>query len=95
MRRPNYASCAKVDLTAIFERILLQDPPTAGLVVDRIEQTVDSICVFPQIGKPTNRSDIWVFGGSQKSPFRITYRFDNESVTVIRIFRASREHIQF
>lgn len=95
MRLSNYTSCAKADLTAIYDHIFQQDPPTAALIVDRIELTVESVCVFPQIGKLTNRPDIWVFGGSQKMPFRITYRFDDEILTVVRIFRASREHTQF
>jgi len=95
MRRFEYTDAAKQDLAKIHERIVQQDAVTASLVVDRIEETIQSVCVFPQMGKLTKQSSVWVFGGSRKCPFRITYRFDDEVVSVVRIFRAKRESIQF
>ena len=94
MRRFEYAPRADADLVAIYEHIATQDPSTAVLVIDRIEETVDQLCIFPRMGKPTAKPEIWVFDGSRKSSFRITYRFDDEMVTVVRIFRASRQTIQ-
>ena len=95
MREIKFLPRAKADIDEIYERILDQDPSTAALVVERIEATVERLCVFPQMGRETKRSQTWVFGGSGKSPFRITYRFDGQTVTVLRIFRAKRQHIQF
>ena len=95
MRALEYAPQAKADLHDIYSRILDQDPNTAALVVERIEATAERLCVFPQMGKETRKRQVWVFGGSSKSPFRITYSFNDETVTVLRVFRANRQHIQF
>ena len=94
MRRFEYSAHADADLIAIHAYIHDQDPATAVLVVGRIKETVESLCVFPAMGKPIGRDDAWVFGGSGKSPFRITYRFDDEAVTILHIFRAQRRHVQ-
>ena len=95
MRRYRYTPRADADLSAIHAHIHDQDPATAVLVVKRIKETVEALCVFPAMGKEIGRADVWVFGGTGKSPFRITYRFDDQTVTVLRIFRAKRQHIQF
>lgn len=95
MRQFEFAPAADADLVKIHQRIFEQDAATTSLVVDRIEETVESVCVFPQIGKQTKRPSVWVFGGTPKNPFRITYQFDDETVTVLRIFRASRRDIHF
>ena len=95
MRRPNLVPSAQADLRAIYDHIFDQDPTTAALVIERIETVIDSLCVFPQIGKQTTRRHTWVFGGTGKSPFRITYRFTDETVTVLRVFRAQRQDVQF
>ena len=95
MRQPNFLPSALTDLRAIHDHIFDQDPTTAGLVIERIETIIDSLCVFPQIGKETKRPNTWVFGGSGKSPFRITYRFTEETVTVLRVFRAQRQQVHF
>lgn len=95
MRRFRFSARAEADLVDIHTRINEQDPATALLVLDRIQSTVESLCLFPSMGKETKRSGTWVFGGSGKSPFRITYQFDDETVTVQRVFRAKRRAIQF
>lgn len=95
MRVFEYTRRAKADLDDIYTRILEQDPSTAALVVERIENAAERLCVFPRMGKSIGHANVWVFGGSRKSPFRITYRFDDETVTVLRIFRANRKQIQF
>ena len=94
MRQFRYSARAKRDLAEIHGHVFVQDAMTASLVVDRIEETIRSVCVFPQIGKETGVQGVWVFGGAAKSPFRITYSFNDERVSVVRIFRAQRAHIQ-
>ena len=93
MRRSKLSPEADADLSAIHSYIFDQDPATAALAIDRIEATIESLCVFPQIGKQTTRPNTWVFGGTGKSPFRVTYRFDEEVLIVLRIFRHSRENV--
>ena len=95
MRRYSFAPRAKADLADIHQHIFDQDPTTATLVGERIQETVKSICVFPQMGKETAHPGRWVFGGSGRSPFRIAYRFDDEQVVVLRVFRASRQGVEF
>ncbi|WP_299735276.1 type II toxin-antitoxin system RelE/ParE family toxin [uncultured Roseobacter sp.] len=95
MRRFEFAPSANADLVEIHERIAQQDAVTASLVAGRIEETVESLCVFPEMGKQTKREGVWVFGGTARNPFRVTYRFNKNTVTVMRIFRASRNDIQF
>lgn len=91
MRRFEFSVEADADLIAIHEHVFAQDPSTAGLVVDRIEATAEALCVFPRMGKQTARTNVWVFGGSGKSPFRIAYRFDDQTLFVLRVFRSSRD----
>lgn len=95
MRRYSFTTRAKADLANIHRHIFDQDPTTATLVGERIQETVKSLCTFPQMGKETTRPGCWVFGGSGRSPFRITYRFDDENVIVLRVFRTCRQHIQY
>lgn len=95
MRKVSFASQAQADITEIFDWIVSQDAPTACLVVDRIEDTAVNIATFPQIGKATSRANVFVFGGSRKLPFRITYSYDDQSVTILRVFRTGRRTIQF
>ena len=95
MRRFRLSREADVDITNIYARIAEEDLRTATLAVDRIEKTIESVCLFPQMGKETARPGVWVFGGGGRSPFRITYRFDDAFVEVVRVFRASRQHVQY
>lgn len=95
MRRFEFAAEADDDLIAIHAHVFEQDPATAALVVDRIEATIESLCVFPRMGKKTARTNVWFFGGSGKSPFRISYRFDDQTLIVLRVFRSSRDQRQF
>ena len=95
MRRFEYTAIARRDLAEIHERIFDQDQTTAALVVDRIQNIVESISTLPTMGKPVGQAGNWVIGGSPKSPFRITYRFNEDCVFIVRIFRARRKNIQF
>jgi len=94
MRRYKFSREADADLAAIHTHINEQDPATAALAIDRIQGTVERLCIFPQMGKETKRANVWVFGGSGRSPFRITYQFDDDTVIVKRVFRTQRQHIQ-
>ena len=94
MLRFEYSGKAKSDLTEIYDHIFEQDALTASLIVDRIEETVNSLCIFPEIGKRTTKLDVLAFGGSRKCPFRIAYRFDEDRVTILRIFRTRRENVR-
>lgn len=94
MRKFEFSGKAKSDLTEIYGHIFEQDALTASLIVGRIEETVNSLCVFPKIGKRTTKLGVWVFSGSRKFPFRIAYRFDEDRVTILRIFRVSRENVR-
>lgn len=95
MRRYEFAASATHDLADIHGHILQQDAMTASLIIDRIQETVENLCAFPQIGKRDERRDIWVFGGSPKNPFRIVYRFDDKRIRVVRIFRSSRTTVHY
>lgn len=91
MRKVEYSLRSQADVEDIFNWVAQQDGPTAILVVDRIEETVLNVATFPQMGKTTAKSGVFVFGGSRKHPFRIIYRFSNERLTVVRVFRSQRQ----
>ena len=95
MRRYEFSEAADADFDAIVGRISVDDPITAQAVAKRIKSSIEAVCGFPYIGKETARKGVFVFGGRKKTPFRITYTFTDSTVFVTRIFRASREHIQF
>lgn len=94
MRKFEYSGSAKSDLSEIYDHIFQQDALTASLIVDRIEETINSLCIFPEIGKETSKHDVWLYKGSRKCPFRIAYRFDKSRLTILRIFRTSREDVR-
>lgn len=95
MREYELTKPATADLAEINTRIASQDPQTATMTLRRIREAIEAIALFPKMGRETARTDIYQFGGTPNQPFRFTYRFTDETVTVIRIFRASREHTQF
>lgn len=95
MRSYKLAPKAKADLQKIYDHIVADDPQTAKAVMQRIDLLVMTIRQFPGVGKPTQRAGIYIFGGSAKTPFRITFACTNDEITIIRVFRATREHILF
>ncbi|WP_299366767.1 type II toxin-antitoxin system RelE/ParE family toxin [uncultured Tateyamaria sp.] len=95
MRKVEYTERAQADIEDIFDWVAQQDGPTAILVVDRIEETVLNVATFPQMGKVTTKQGVFLFGGSRKHPFRITYRFSNERLTIVRVFRSNRRSVQY
>lgn len=95
MRRYEFSESASIDLAEIQAHIYNQDPSTATAVLKRIRESIEAVSTFPEIGKETARPGVYSFGGTPKQPFRFTYRFTEEMVTVIRIFRSTRAQTHF
>ena len=76
-------------------RIKADDPTAAQTVARRFRTSVETVCLFPSTGRPTDVDGIFVFGGTPKQPFRFTFKVEEDRIRVLRVFRASREHIQY
>lgn len=86
---------AFADLEEISAHIAQDDPVTAQAVIERIESSIDVVRSFPNVAKPTRKPNIYVYGGTPKQPFRFTFRYSDDRLEVIRVFRASRRSVQF
>ena len=85
------ADSAKADLRDIIEWYDSQGVPAVGLrlvaqVVDRVEQ----LSVFPDSGKVVPEFGIAWLRELDMPPFRIVYRRNEHSVTVVRVWRSER-----
>ena len=95
MRQLHLTEEAIADLREISRYIAQDDPATANGVIERIEESIEAVQMFPGLGKPARKAGILVYGGSKNQPFRFTYRLVAQRFEVMRVFRGSRNGVQF
>jgi toxin ParE1/3/4 len=79
------------DLERIHERIDLDSPHYAALVIHRILNSVERLAAFPESGRIVPE-----LGGSEVRevilpPYRIVYRVQTESVEIVTVFHSARQ----
>jgi plasmid stabilization system protein ParE len=89
--RVEFAQSARDDLRDIMDWYASQDVPDVGLriakeVIDRVRQLEQ----FPDSGKVVPEFDTTWLRELEHPPFRIVYRRDETSVSVVRIWRSER-----
>ncbi len=89
--RVEFAQSARDDLRAIMNWYASQDVPQVGRrlaqeVIDRVRQ----LETFPDSGKAVPEFDTTWLRELEHPPFRIVYRRDEESVTIVRVWRSER-----
>ena len=89
--RVEFAQSARDDLNDIMDWYTSQDVPQVGRrlaqeVIDRVRQ----LQTFPDSGKVVPEFDTAWLRELEHPPFRIVYRRDEESITVVRVWRSER-----
>jgi len=89
--RVEFAQSASDDLRDIMDWYASQDVPQVGRrlaqeVIDRVRQ----LQTFPDSGKVVPEFDTTWLRELEHPPFRIIYRRDEESITVVRVWRSER-----
>lgn len=86
-----FAQSARNDLRDTTDWYASQDVPKVGRrlameVIDRVRQ----LEMFPDSGKVVPEFDTTWMRELEQPPFRIVYRRDEESVTIVRVWRSER-----
>jgi toxin ParE1/3/4 len=85
----NLTDQAGSDLDEIKGYLVSKDPEAAERVRFRIEQAINTISFFPDIGQPTNRAGIRMVS-VVRYPYRIYHSVSVDTVTVLHIRHTSR-----
>jgi len=81
---------AGADLDEIKAYLVPKDPEAAERVRQSIEQAIDTISFFPDIGRPTNEKGISMLP-VVRYPYRIYHMISADTVTILHIRHTSRD----
>ena len=89
--RIDFALSARDDLIGIREWYTSQDVPDIGVrqvsaVIERVEQ----LSAFPDSGKMVPEFEVEWLRELELPPYRIVYRRDPDTVTIVRVLRSER-----
>jgi plasmid stabilization system protein ParE len=86
-----FAQSARDDLRDILDWYASQDVPQVGRrLAQEVIDLVRQLETFPDSGKPVPEFDMTWLRELEHPPFRIVYRRDEESGTVVRVWRSER-----
>ena len=89
--RVGIAQSARDDLADILEWYSSHGVPAVGTrLVTEIRDRVRQLSAFPESGKVVPEFDTPALRELEHPPFRIVYRRDDDSVTVVRVWRSER-----
>ena len=89
--RVEFAQAAHSDLRDIMDWYASQDVPEVGnRLVNEIIDRVRQLEMFPDSGKVVPEFDTAWLRELEHPPFRIIYRRDEASVSVVRVWRSER-----
>jgi toxin ParE1/3/4 len=78
------------DLEAIHQRIALDSPLYASLVVQRLVRAPERLLDFPELGRVVPEHGQNELREIIVRPFRMVYRVGRNSVEIVTVFHASR-----
>ena len=81
---------AGADLDEIKAYLMPRDPEAAERVRHSIEQAINTVTFFPDIGRPTNTKDVCMVP-VVRYPYRVYHTVDADTVTVLHIRHTSRD----
>lgn len=90
MRTVRITPRARKDLVDIVDYIIEQNPKVAVQLIDAIDKSFERLAAVPGMGHrradvPDLRYRFW-----NVKPYIIAYRFDDESLTVVRVVHGAR-----
>ena len=89
--RVEFAQSARDDLRDIMDWYASQDVPEVGRrLVNEVIGRVRQLEMFPDSGKVVPEFDTTWLRELEHPPFRIVYRRDELSVTIVRVWRSER-----
>jgi len=89
--RVEIAQSARDDLGDILQWYSTQGVPHVGVrLVTEIRDRLRQLAMFPESGRAVPEFDSPWLRELEHPPFRIVYRRDDDSVTVVRVWRSER-----
>jgi addiction module RelE/StbE family toxin len=88
--RVEWSILAIEDREAIFDYIEQDNPGAAAAVDDRIEQQVEALEQFPEMGRPgrvQNTRELII----QRTPYIAVYSIEGEKVRILRVLHGARQ----
>ena len=81
---------AEQDLSDIFDFILKDRPTSAQYVLDRINDQINKLCDYPNLGRPGRvpRTKELVI---PNLPFIIPYQVNQNTLEILRVFHTARK----
>lgn len=81
---------AGVDLDEIKAYLVLKDAQAAERVRRGIEQAINTLSFFPNVGRPTNEMGVSMLSVA-RYPYRIYHTVSTDTVTILHIRHTSRD----
>ena len=80
---------ARADVLAIFDYVVLRNPPAAIRLIGDIDDGVRDLLQFPRLGRPGRRPDTreLVISGT---PYIVAYRLRDREVQILRVLHGAR-----
>lgn len=66
-------------------------PEQADRLQIQIDQTLEHLAVFPETGVPSSRNHPQALGFSRPYPCKIIYRYDADTLTVLRVYHGKQQ----
>ncbi len=89
--RIRYTDLALRDLEQAYDFIALDSPGNARAVIGRVEKTIDTLLIYPAIGKPGRVGGTREFGVLH-TPFIIVYRHSKTTLQILTVLHSSRKY---
>ncbi len=87
----DFAKSAEDDLLEIVEWYASQQVPETGMrLVSAIIERIDQLAMFPDSGKIVPEFDTPSLRELELPPYRIVYRREDTTVSIVRIWRSER-----
>ena len=81
---------AVADRDAIFGYIEADNSKAAAMVDQRIEQAVENLTEFPEMGRTSRVRGTRGVSNSPRTPYIAVYRFDRGALRILRILHGSQ-----
>lgn len=85
----HWTPLARADLFSIFHYVVTRNPPAADRLVAAIEEQLQALLDFPQMGRPGRVAGTREFVIS-RTPYVVAYRLRGAEVQIIRVLHGAR-----
>lgn len=80
---------ARSDLLSIFDYVSTRNPPAADHLVSAIDDQLEALLDFPQMGRPGRVAGTREFVIS-RTPYIVAYRLRGQDIEILRVLHGAR-----